>query len=402
MGSLFLLRFDYAQMARRMDAATGGLGLNSQVRVLYGHSGSCLPLIQLSAKCLNRNINPMYAIVEELIGEVDFSNLKRLQQLLGEYRSALETMIVQNGHRLAISLSARAFGPASALSEMWHGIEQIKTIRTFSEQLDDSQLEVLAGRLADIAKHLFTQDNFIMAAIGEADAVAVARSRSGSSPALSGFKRTALDATFPLLNLQIDGQRPYEGWSTSTAVAFVAQTMPAVEYRDPDAPTLAVLSKILRSLYLHREIREKGGAYGGFALYNSENGLFSLASYRDPHIVQTLKVYAAAADFVQSAPINDADIHEAILQVCSEIDKPDPPGPGARKAFFRWIVGLTDEDRRTYKANLMTISLDEVRAAAATYLDPANAHSGIAVVSGKEHLEAANSQLDRPLVLNSI
>ena len=66
------------------------------------------------------------------------------------------------------------------------------------------------------------------------------------------------------------------------------------------------------------------------------------------------------------------------------------------------IVGLTDEDRRTYKANLMTISLDEVRAAAATYLDPANAHSGIAVVSGKEHLEAANSQLDRPLVLNSI
>ena len=95
------------------------------------------------------------------------------------------------------------------------------------------------------------------------------------------------------------------------------------KYRDPDAPTLAVLSKILRSLYLHREIREKGGAYGGFALYNSENGLFSLASYRDPHIVQTLKVYAAAADFVQSAPINDADIHEAILQVCSEIDKPD-------------------------------------------------------------------------------
>ena len=25
--------------------------------------------------------------------------------------------------------------------------------------------------------------------------------------------------------------------------------------------------------YLHREIREKGGAYGGFALYNAEDGL---------------------------------------------------------------------------------------------------------------------------------
>ena len=27
----------------------------------------------------------------------------------------------------------------------------------------------------------------------------------------------------------------------------------------PDAPALAVIAKMLRSLYLHREIREKGG-----------------------------------------------------------------------------------------------------------------------------------------------
>ncbi len=396
-------RHDYAEMARRMDAATGGVGLSSQVRVLYGQSDSCLPIIQLSAKCLNRNIDPMYAIVEELVGEIDFGNLKRLRQLLGEYRSALESMIVQNGHRLAISLSSRAFGPASALSEMWHGIDQVRTIRTFSEQIDEKRVEALSGDLADIAKGLFTPENLIMAAIGEADAVSAATSRTGSSPVFSAFNRNASNAAFPLLDLKVDRQLPYEGWSTSTAVSFVAQTMPAVDYRDPDAPPLAVLSKILRSLYLHREIREKGGAYGGFALFNAENGLFSMASYRDPHIVQTLKVYAEAAEFVQSAPIDDGDIHEAILQVCSEIDKPDPPGPGARKAFFRWIVGLTDEDRRTYKTSLMKVSLDDVRRVAAKYLDPANARSGIAVVSGNEQLEAANGKLEkRPLALKKI
>jgi Zn-dependent M16 (insulinase) family peptidase len=128
-----------------------------------------------------------------------------------------------------------------------------------------------------------------------------------------------------------------------------------------------------------------------------------MASYRDPHIVQTLKVYAGAADFVQSAPIQEADIHEAILQVCSEIDKPDPPGPGARKAFFRWIVGLTDEDRRSYKANLMSVSLEAVRMVAAKYLAPGNSQVGIAVIGGREHLESANGQLgQKPLALYTV
>ena len=253
---------------------------------------------------------------------------------------------------------------------MWHGIEQIRTIRGFTDQLDENGLEALSGNLADIAKSLFAPDNLIMAAIGDADAVATATARTGNSTVFSTFKRDASNAAFPLLDLEVDSQRPYEGWSTSTAVSFVAQTMPAVDYRNPDAPALSVLSKLLRSLYLHREIREKGGAYGGFALFNPETGLFSMASYRDPHIVQTMKVYAAAADFVRSAPIDNGDIHEAILQVCSEIDKPDPPGPAARKAFSRWIVGLTDEDRRNYKTNLTKVGLDDVRRVAKSYLDP--------------------------------
>jgi Zn-dependent M16 (insulinase) family peptidase len=82
-------------------------------------------------------------------------------------------------------------------------------------------------------------------------------------------------------------------------------------------------------MYLHREIREKGGAYGGFAIYNPEDGLFCFGSYRDPHIVTTLNVYRNAADFVRTNIFSDEDIKEAILQVCSEIDKPDPPGPTA-------------------------------------------------------------------------
>jgi presequence protease len=164
-----------------------------------------------------------------------------------------------------------------------------------------------------------------------------------------------------------------------------------------------VLAKMLRSLYLHREIREKGGAYGGFALYNPETGLFSLASYRDPHIVQTLNVYSGVLDFLKKAPISDEDIKEAVLQVCSEIDKPDPPGHAARKAFIRQIVGLTDPKRVAFKQQLLMTTLEQVLATAATYLTGAEQRAGVAVIAGRTHLEDANGRLGaRGLKLEAI
>jgi Zn-dependent M16 (insulinase) family peptidase len=183
----------------------------------------------------------------------------------------------------------------------------------------------------------------------------------------------------------------------------VAQTLPTVPIQHKDAPALAVLGKMLRSLYLHREIREKGGAYGGFSLYNPENGLFSLASYRDPHIVRTLNVFSGVLDFMRSGLITTEDVKEAILQVCSDIDKPDPPGPAARKAFSRQILGLTDETRLAFKQQLLKVVPQQVETVAETYFSKDRSGSGVAVIAGEQHLDDANELLaGQPLTRHSI
>jgi Zn-dependent M16 (insulinase) family peptidase len=169
-----------------------------------------------------------------------------------------------------------------------------------------------------------------------------------------------------------------------------------------DAPALAVIAKLLRSLYLHREIREKGGAYGGFALYNAEDGLFCYASYRDPHIINTLNVYRGAVDFIKSGNFNDQDIDEAILQVCSEIDKPDPPGPAARKAFYRNIVGLSDAARLRFKKRLLNLTRQQVFEVARTHFHLSQSDHGVAVISGENQLLEANQSLDPPLAIHPI
>ena len=393
----------YTEMARRIDASTGGLSLGANARAPWNQPQTCLPLVSLNAKCLARNTDAMFDIIEEFIETVDFSDLTRLGQLLGEYQAGLESMIVQNGHRLAISSSSRTFSPAGALSELWGGVQHVRAIRALGKDGNPDKLKTLSENLGILGRTIFAPGNAVMAAIGEDDAVERASLRIQAGNTLTTFRRSGPTPNLAAAQIEVGRELPYEGWSTSSAVAFVACTLPTAALGHPDAPMLAVLSKILRSLYLHREIREKGGAYGGFALYSPESGLFSLASYRDPHIVRTLKVFEGVTEFLRSGQISQEDVKEAVLQVCSEIDKPDPPGPAARKAFSRLLVGLTDETRRKFKQELLEATPQKIIDAARKYFSVEASQKGVSVIAGSDQLEKANGQLGRrPIELNAI
>ncbi len=391
---------DYAEIARDIDALTGGVGLSANARTRFDDSGACLPLIAVNAKCLYRNQNRMFELVRELLHEYDFSNLKRLKDLLLEYRTALESIVIHNGHRLAMSLASRNFSKARALGETWSGIHQLRTIKELTDDLSDDRLAALSNDLQSIGTHVLARNNFQTACIGEQEALSEARAAVGSI--FDGFAEGRAEG-FGSAQIQIDHALVREGWSTSSAVSFVAIAFETVPMSHPDSPTLSAIGKMLRSLYLHREIREKGGAYGGFAAYSPEDGLFSFGSYRDPHIVSTLRAFEGAADFIRSGAYDREDIQEAVLQVCAEIDKPDPPGPAAKKAFFRRIVSLSDEMRLTFKRQLLNLTVDRVREAGERYFGDNFRTKSVAVISNEAKLAEANASLaDNPLTLRQV
>ena len=396
---------DYIDMAKRIDAYTGGIGCSCHVRTRFDDQGTCLPFVSFNGKCLDRNQEKMFEIVEELLIQFDFSDIDRLKSLLLEYRAGLESMIIQNGHRLAMSLAARNFSTTCSLSEAWNGIHQLRTIKQLTEDLSSNHLNDISEKLYSIGQHLLTGDNLKMALIGEGSAIDTAASSAASIQNRLNKKPEALDPINGFVSPEIDvvDDLPREGWGTSSAVSFVASTFQTVRLEHDDAPALSVISKMLRSLYLHREIREKGGAYGGFAIYNSENGLFHFGSYRDPHIASTLKVYDDAQTFIASGNYADEDVKEAILQVCSDIDKPDPPGVASRKAFYRNVVSLSDDMRNRFKKKLLALTRDNIINAAKRYFDKKDKRRAVAVISSEERLKAANEKLgDRPLKLFKI
>jgi len=402
-------RSDYLEIARKIEAGTGGLGLSAQARTRANTSGSSLPFVLMEGKCLDRNQGKLFELLDEFTCAYDFTNLDRLGQVLREYRAGLESVVVQNGHRLAMSLAGRRFLIQSALSEMWHGVSQLRHIKILMAGPGNDYLTTLSDNLAQIGRVLFNRGNIKTAIVGESEALK--KGTDCLDTFLNNLSISNVDSANPANTsgafdsplVELAPGTPREGWQTSASVSFVAQTFSSVRMDHEDAPVLAIIAKMLRSLFLHREIREKGGAYGGFAVHSPEDGLFSLASYRDPHIASTLTIFQKAYSFIQSGAFSNQDIDEAVLQVCSDIDKPDTPGVSARKAFYRQLLLVTDDLRNQYKQGVLGVTRDQVLSVAARYF-AANRHGrGVAVISGKEQLALANEKLSAaPLEIHAI
>ena len=82
-----------------------------------------------------------------------------------------------------------------------------------------------------------------------------------------------------------------------------------------DAAALTVLGGILRNGFLHRKIREQGGAYGSGAGQDNYSGAFRFFSYRDPRLKETLNDFDESVQWVLSNPISFEKIEESILGV---------------------------------------------------------------------------------------
>ncbi len=399
-------KHSYDKMAELTDLYTGGISIIPFSGSYFSKEAESHSFLALQGKALDRNVDKLFDLIREFLESYSFQDVERLKSLLLQYQAGMEASIVSSGHRYAISLASRHLSKASHVNELWHGIYQYQFIREITDRLatndKDKTLEMLSEKLIRIARSVLKNGNLKPAIIGGKETIIRAEKQIVSIH--EAFSNDS-GKSFFTPDMDYDETIPFDGWYTNTAVSFVGQSFKTVRINHEDSPGLSVISKILRSLYLHREIREKGGAYGGFAMYDSEEGLFSFGSYRDPHIQRTLEVYKNACDFIINGDYSETDVKEAILQVCSEIDKPETPGPAAMKAFYRDITKLDDTIRRKFKDALLKLDKKRIKDIAGTYFTGDDSLKGTAVISGKTTLEEANARLSgtqRPLTLFKI
>jgi hypothetical protein len=151
----------------------------------------------------------------------------------------------------------------------------------------------------------------------------------------------------------------------------------------PDAAVLYVLSHFLRDGFLHRAIREQGGAYGGGASYDADSASFRFYSYRDPRLAETLNDFEASLDWLQGDHPGRR-IEEAILSAIKDLDQPSSPAGECTRAFFDRLHGRTPEYRRAFRARVLAVTTADLQRVASRYFNATDAHT--AVIGGGETL----------------
>ncbi len=372
---------DYAETQAWQAQISGGINCFNSIRSDLNDVQSSKAIISFSSKCLRDNHPQISELLHSTIHEVRFDEDKRLQELIEQICARKENSITGQGHSLAMSLASSRMSPTAQLAHRSGGLEGIKQLKALRAQMEQKSSRI---ELLDKFKSLHDK---ILAANKEFLVIAEPEHRSQLIADIDnvwGASSGGADASPLILNPLREDVR--QAWSTTTAVNFCAKAYPTVASGHADNASLQVLAGFMRNGFLHRAIREQGGAYGGGASQDANSASFRFFSYRDPRLQETLSDFDAAIDWVISSDHKAHQLEEAILGVIASLDKPASPAGEAKQAYFNRAFGRTLEHRSQFRKQVLGTTTADLKRVAELYLAPEKASIGI--ICNKESAES--------------
>lgn len=374
---------DYAETQAWQAQVSGGINCFSSIRSDLNDVQSSKAIISFSSKCLRNNHPQISELLHSTVHEVRFDEDKRLQELIEQICARKENSITGQGHSLAMSLASSRMSPTALLAHRSGGLEGIKQLKELRGQMAQKSSR---DELLDKFKALHEQ---ILAADKEFLVIAEPEHRTELLADIDKVWGAPVDgkAASPLV-LPPLRENLREAWSTTTAVNFCAKAYPTVASGHADNAALQVLAGFMRNGFLHRAIREQGGAYGGGASQDANSASFRFFSYRDPRLQETLTDFDAAIDWVVATEHKPHQLEEAILGVIASLDKPASPAGEAKQAYFNRKFGRSLEYRTQFRKQVLNTTIADLKRVAELYLAPEKASVGI--ISNKESVESLN------------
>lgn len=355
---------DYVTTQLKQASVTGGLSASLSVTSQVDDPHQARAKLVLSGKALNRNGGALAKLLQDTFFHARFDEVDRLRELIGMWRASAEQSLTGNGHGLAMMAASAHLGVANAWGHRHSGLLGVKRLKALDQAIqDEAYLQQLATDLTALHQQLCLAQREALF-VGEMDELLSLMDHINDTWTRLG--EVTQGATSP--NIQLPDYQAGQAWVTSTQVNFCAQAHPAVPWTHEDSPILSVLAGVLRNGYLHPQIREKGGAYGGGASYDADGAAFRFFSYRDPRLLETFDVFDGAKAWLCSDAAKPELVEEAILGIIGAMDKPGSPAGEVKKLFHLELAGKTHAARMHWRQGVLKATLADVRRVAETYL----------------------------------
>ena len=372
--------YSYTDFTNEMYLHTGGITTNTAVHEIYGESDKCKMTFEVRSKFIYEEAENAKDLVLEMICNTNFSDEKRLKELITAEKSQMEYILNSRGNQVAATRARCGYSRRANIADLGNGVRFYRFLKDIEENFEARKEEIIST-LNKIGEIIFSKDRLLISSTGKGEALEQSRKLVAQIKPMLTQQR-----------LEFEGSDSFEihpvkeALKDASQIQYVAMAGDFVKAGYNYSGAYKILNTILGYDYFWIKVRVQGGAYG-CNMNASRQGDMVFVSYRDPNLAETIKVFEQTGDYLRSFDADERDMTKYIIGTVSGMDTPLTPSQRGLRGLNCYLSGVTQDILQRTRDEVLDATVEDIRALAAP-VDAAMEQGYICVVGNESVIEA--------------
>lgn len=346
-------KYSYTDLANATNIYTGGISTGTASHPDIKDRNNFVFKFEVKLKVLEKNLDKALELMEQMLLSSDFTDTKRLGELVAQIKARLQANLSSSGHLVAAMRSMSSFSRYALYQDELKGIAFYRSICRIEKELSESPKSV-SDKLAAIAKKLFARNRMLISFTGNNEAYGNAK--PSLEKVIAGFNKISAVGN----QAEVHFNTAKEAFIDASQIQYVAKTGDFICEGYEYTGALRLLRIILSYDYLWINVRVKGGAYGCMNTF-LRSGESYFVSYRDPNLSDTLDVYDRIPEYIKSFSPDERDMTKYIIGTFSALDMPMNPEAKGSRSLSAYLEGITYEQIQKERNEILNAQPEDIR-----------------------------------------
>lgn len=346
-------KYSYTDLANATNIYTGGISTGTASHPDIKDRNNFVFKFEVKLKVLEKNLDKALELMEQMLLSSDFTDTKRLGELVAQIKARLQANLSSSGHLVAAMRSMSSFSRYALYQDELKGIAFYRSICHIEKELSESPKSV-SDKLAAIAKKLFARNRMLISFTGNNEAYGNAK--PSLEKVIAGFNKMSTIGN----QAEVHFNTAKEAFIDASQIQYVAKTGDFICEGYEYTGALRLLRIILSYDYLWINVRVKGGAYGCMNTF-LRSGESYFVSYRDPNLSDTLDVYDRIPEYIKSFSPDERDMTKYIIGTFSALDTPMNPEAKGSRSLSAYLEGITYEQIQKERNEILNAQPEDIR-----------------------------------------
>lgn len=346
-------KYSYTDLANATNIYTGGISTGTASHPDIKDRNNFVFKFEVKLKVLEKNLDKALELMEQMLLTSDFTDTKRLGELVAQIKARLQANLSSSGHLVAAMRSMSSFSRYALYQDELKGIAFYRSICRIEKELSESPKSV-SDKLAAIAKKLFARNRMLISFTGNNEAYGNAK--PSLEKVIAGFDKMSAVGN----QAEVHFNTAKEAFIDASQIQYVAKTGDFICEGYEYTGALRLLRIILSYDYLWINVRVKGGAYGCMNTF-LRSGESYFVSYRDPNLSDTLDVYDRIPEYIKSFSPDERDMTKYIIGTFSALDTPMNPEAKGSRSLSAYLEGITYEQIQKERNEILNAQPEDIR-----------------------------------------